>query len=67
MSESMRRQHVALPWRQIIGRRNRLIHGYDSIDLDILWDVIDADLPPLIKQLAAILGSGGPPATPTRP
>ncbi len=43
------------PWRQIIGMRNRIIHGYDEVDLDILWDVIDEDLPRLVEQLSAIL------------
>jgi uncharacterized protein with HEPN domain len=36
--------------------RNRLIHGYDVVDLDLLWNTIEVDLPPLIDQLAAILG-----------
>jgi uncharacterized protein with HEPN domain len=41
----------ALPWRQIASMRNRLIHGYDTVDLDILWDVVQIDLPPLIAEL----------------
>jgi uncharacterized protein with HEPN domain len=39
--------------------RNRLIHGYDSVDLDILWDTIEIDLPPLIVELETILGKAG--------
>jgi uncharacterized protein with HEPN domain len=54
--ELTQRQHASIPWRQIIGMRNRIIHGYDSVDLDILWDVIAGDLPPLIEDLTAILG-----------
>ncbi len=38
-------------WPQIVGLRNRLIHGYDDIDLDILWEVVTQDLPPLIAKL----------------
>jgi uncharacterized protein with HEPN domain len=35
--------------------RNRLIHGYDAVDLDILWQIIEQDLPPLIATLQTIL------------
>lgn len=44
-----------IPWPQIVSLRNRLIHGYDSVDLDILWQIIITDLPPLITALEAIL------------
>ena len=37
--------------------RNRVIHAYDEVDLDILWDVIELDLPPLIEQLQGIIGT----------
>jgi uncharacterized protein with HEPN domain len=44
-----------IPWRAIIGTRNRLIHGYDQINLDILWAVISDDLPPLVTELQRII------------
>ena len=37
--------------------RNRLIHGYDQVDLNIQWDTIEDDLPPLIVELEKILES----------
>ncbi|MCA1592885.1 MAG: DUF86 domain-containing protein [Acidobacteria bacterium] len=43
--------HPEIPWPQIVSLRNRLIHGYDSVDLDILWQIITVDLPPLIAYL----------------
>jgi len=46
-----------IPWPQIIGMRNRLIHGYDSVDFDILWQTVREDLPPLIAALENILAS----------
>jgi uncharacterized protein with HEPN domain len=49
-----------IPWSQIISLRNRLIHGYDTIDFDILWEIITKDLPPLIKSLEAIISSETP-------
>ena len=45
----------SIPWSQIIGMRNRLIHGYASVDLDVLWDTIEVDLPPLVSALEKIL------------
>ena len=44
-----------MPWPQIIGMRNRLVHGYDVIDFDLLWDTMTDDLPPLIAELERIL------------
>jgi len=40
-----------VPWKEIIGMRNHLIHGYDNIDFDILYQTIREDLPPLIASL----------------
>ena len=39
----------------MIELRNRLIHGYDAVDFDILWDILNIDLPPLIQRLDDIL------------
>jgi uncharacterized protein with HEPN domain len=48
-------KYPAVPWLQIVGMRHRLIHGYDAVDLDVLWDTIIDDLPPLIDELEKIL------------
>lgn len=48
-------KYSSIPWPQIIGMRNRLIHGYNQVDLDVLWDTIEFDLPPLITKLEQIL------------
>ena len=39
----------------MIGARNRLIHGYDSVDFDVLWAIVKYDLPVLVKQMESIL------------
>jgi len=52
----LRTEHPAVPWKQIIGTRHRLIHGYDVVDLDILWGTIRDDLPNLLETLNVILG-----------
>lgn len=46
-----RLQHPDIPWPEIVGLRNRLIHGYDSVDFEILWQIVSDDLPPLIAAL----------------
>ena len=56
VSQAGQQQHGQIPWPEIIGLRNRLVHGYDSVDVNILWDIVQQDLPPLIEQLQAILG-----------
>lgn len=49
----------ALP--KIVGLRNRLIHGYDSVDDEIIWDVIQSKIPPLLRQLEDQLKLAGYP------
>lgn len=44
-----------IPWNQIVGLRNRLIHGYDSVDMDILWNILSSDLPLLVAELEPAL------------
>jgi uncharacterized protein with HEPN domain len=48
-------KHPEIPWPQIVSLHNRLIHGYDSVDFDILWQIITVDLPPLIDALEAMI------------
>jgi uncharacterized protein with HEPN domain len=40
-----------IPWEQIIGLRNRLIHGYDSVDKKILWNIVHDDLPDFVRKI----------------
>jgi uncharacterized protein with HEPN domain len=54
-----RTRYPQIPWPQIIGMRNRLIHGYNLVDFEILWQTVVEDLPPLIANLERILCSRG--------
>ena len=56
ISPEMRKRHSQIPWRNIVSMRNRLIHGYDVVDYDVIWSTATEDIPPLIKQLEAALG-----------
>jgi len=51
VSEPGRAELPAVPWRQIVGMRNRLVHAYFDIDRDILWDTVQLFLPQLLRQL----------------
>ncbi len=55
VSMSRRKRHPEILWSQIIGLRDRLIHGYDVIDFDILWQILTVDLPALITMLEKIV------------
>jgi uncharacterized protein with HEPN domain len=53
-----RGRYPRIPWPQLVSLRNRLIHGYDQVDFDILWQILTRDLPPLVEELEAILSPG---------
>ena len=55
VSDDTRNQHRDIPWTAMAGLRNRLIHGYDEVDFDILWQVIESDLPVLVERLESLL------------
>ena len=49
--------HPEIPWRQIIGTRHRVIHGSMVIDDDVIWDIIQTDVPDLLPKLRRLLDS----------
>ena len=53
----VRSAHPEIQWRLIIGVRNRLAHGYLSIDDDIVWDIIQTDIPALLPALRHLLNT----------
>lgn len=55
VSPPTREKYPEIPWQAMVGMRNRLIHGYDKVDLNLLWDTIEIDLPPLMAMLERIV------------
>ena len=49
--DAIQKSYPAIPWRQVVATRNRLIHGYLGIDNDILWSIIQDDIPALLHDL----------------
>jgi len=59
MLDSAREALPRIPWADIIAMRNRLIHAYYDIDLDILWKTLTEDIPPLAEELQKTVKPGG--------
>ena len=55
LSQDIRESHPEIAWKQITGTRDRLIHGYFDVDLDIIWAILTRDLPPLVSSLEKLL------------
>jgi uncharacterized protein with HEPN domain len=60
VSTTLRDVHPEIPWAAIGGLRNRLVHAYFDVDLDVLMDIASKHLPQLIAQLEALLQDGEP-------
>lgn len=55
ISEKVRAKYPHIPWLDIISMRNHLIHAYFDVDLDVVWNTVTKDLPPLITELEKII------------
>ncbi len=55
ISQEFRDSHPDLPWRSMVGMRDRLIHGYFDVNLDVVWETITQDLPSLIAHMEKIV------------
>lgn len=56
LSAELRAQYSDIPWRSMAGVRDRLIHHYFGINLDVVWHMITAELPQVALQIAKIIG-----------
>ena len=57
ISPEFRERHPEIPWPAILGMRNKLVHAYFQIDLDVVWHTTTNELQPLVESLTAILES----------
>ena len=51
LSDDAKQVIKTIPWNQIYGMRNRIVHGYSGVNMQIIWDVITDDLPKLVEEL----------------
>jgi len=54
LSDEFKQQHPEIPWRQMAGMRDKLIHAYFGVDYDVVWDVITQEVPQLCEDIATI-------------
>jgi uncharacterized protein with HEPN domain len=59
LSEAAKAQHPSIDWRGIAAFRNVLVHKYLGVDLELVWQVIEQDLPELAEAVAALLAQEG--------
>ncbi len=55
ISDILKHKHQEVTWKEIIGTRDKMIHHYFGVDLNIVWDITKKDLPKLKKQIQQIL------------
>ena len=55
LSLETREAYPGIPWREATGMRNRLVHAYFDVDLQVVWDTVQDDLPILITQLEPLV------------
>lgn len=55
ISPELKAQYPDVEWKGIIGTRDKLIHAYFKVDMDIVWDVVENELPKLKEQINSIM------------
>lgn len=55
ISEELRGRYPQVPWSQIVGLRNRIVHEYFGVDLEVIWEIVQHDLPSLKRQVEVIM------------
>lgn len=54
IDEKFEEDHPQIPWRQLYGLRNRIVHDYEGVNLKLVWEIIETDLPDLKEQLSGL-------------
>ena len=60
LSPEIRSAHATIPWRKMSGMRDRLIHAYFDVNLDVVWETVRCDLPQLVEALEKIISPEHP-------
>ncbi|MBI5279849.1 MAG: DUF86 domain-containing protein [Burkholderiales bacterium] len=55
LSDSIKATEPQVPWRELVGFRNVIVHGYLGIDIEAVWLVVEKDLPPLAAAIARMV------------
>ena len=55
LSEQFKQKHSEVPWKDVAGMRDKLIHGYFGVELELVWETIKDELPKLKRQILGVL------------
>ena len=55
VSEEFKAAHPEVPWRDIVGLRNRIVHEYFRLDLNVIWEIVQKDLPVLLQKVLPLV------------
>ncbi|MEW6482620.1 MAG: DUF86 domain-containing protein [bacterium] len=58
ISDEIKKKHLDIPWKDMAGMRDKLIHNYLGVDMDALWDTVENDIPTLKSKLKDIIEKG---------
>ncbi|OYU32976.1 MAG: hypothetical protein CFE39_00575 [Comamonadaceae bacterium PBBC2] len=56
VSDEVRMNATNIPWKAIVGMRNRLVHAYFDVDTDMVWETVQMEIPTVLTRLQALLG-----------
>ena len=59
VSDRIRAKYLGIPWKDMTGMRDKLIHGYFGVDLDAVWDTVEKDIPLLKNEIKKIIDEEG--------
>ena len=54
VDDSFKKMHPEIPWPELYGLRNRIVHDYEGVNLELVWEIIDGDLPNLLVALQSL-------------
>ena len=63
LTQEFKSAHAAVPWADIVGLRHRIVHEYFRLDLNIIWQIVESELPQLLARIEPLV----PPPPPTMP
>ena len=55
ISDELLAEQPQIPWRKVISMRHELVHNYWQVELDVVWETVQRDIPPLIAQLQRLI------------
>lgn len=57
LPKEFRDRNPAVPWRRIVGLRHRIVHEYFDVDLELVWEIVQSELPALERQLRGLMSA----------